>query len=150
MEKLLLLSLVTGSVALPTMAVAQAAQALGVAATIARLGFKGGNGAKVQMSEYQGQKFPMQRTSADRLPKRNAEAIQTLEAELDRCHAALLASPTAPLLTDEERHMLPQALINAGRMQPDYNMQPYQQEAAFYFAEDTRRQQAATPVAPAK
>jgi hypothetical protein len=148
-KKLLVLTFII-SVALPTAAAAQATQALTTAISIARHGFKGGSGAKTQMSDYQGQKFPMQRTPADRLPTQHAEAIQTLEAELERCHAALLASPTAPLLTAEQRHTLPQAIINAGRVQPDYNMGPYQQEAAFYFAEDTRRQQASTPAAPAK
>ncbi|MGI4761573.1 MAG: hypothetical protein ACRYF0_12745 [Janthinobacterium lividum] len=132
------------------MAAAQATQALTTAISLASHGFKGGSGAKVQMSEYQGQKFPMQRTAPDRLPKQRAEAIQLLEAELERCHAALLASPTAPLLTAEQRHALPQALITAGRAQPDYNIASYQQEAAFYFAEDTRRQQAATTPAPTK
>ena len=150
MKKLLLLLAILLSTALPITAAAQAAQALTAAIGIARLGFKGGNGAKVQLSEYQGQKFPMQRTAADRLPKQRAEAIQLLEAELERCHAALLASPTAPLLTAEQRRSLPQAIINAGRAQPDYNIAPYQQEATFYFAEDARRQQAAAPAEPAK
>jgi len=99
------------------------------------------------LSTYQGQSFPMQRTPADQLPKKGAEQVTALETELDRCHAALLASPNATICTPEQQAALQTAMRNLAKVKAD-NLPAYQQEAAFYLSENTRRQQPAAP-APA-
>ncbi|MGI4734477.1 MAG: hypothetical protein ACRYG7_04790 [Janthinobacterium lividum] len=96
------------------------------------------------------QALVMQRTPADKLPKRASEQIVALEAQLEQCHAAMLASPTAVVCTAEQRTAIQQAAISVARAKPDWSLQPYQQEMAFYQAEDARRQPAPTPPAPAK
>ncbi|WP_223650248.1 hypothetical protein [Hymenobacter psoromatis] len=100
-------------------------------------------------SAYEGQPFPMQRTATDQLPKKGAEQVVAMEAELDRCHAALLASPTGVICTPAQRAALQTAIMNLARTSSSRNLAAYQQEAAFYVAQDTRRQQPATPAAPA-
>jgi hypothetical protein len=90
----------------------------------------------------------MQRTAADKLPKKGAEQITALEAELERCHAAMQASPTGTVCTPEQRAAIQKAAVAVARAQPNWDLHPYQQEMAFYSAEDTRRQ--ATPAAPTK
>jgi hypothetical protein len=90
-----------------------------------------------------------QRTPADKLPKKAAEQVTALEAQLEQCHAAMLASPTGPVCSPAQRTALQQAAMSVARAQPTWNQQPYQQEMAFYLAEDARRQQAAAPAAPA-
>lgn len=96
-------------------------------------------------STYAGQSFPMQRTPADKLPKKGAEPITNLEAQLERCHAALVAAPNGALCTPEQRAALQQAMVAAARTGKAPNMPAYQQEAAFYLAEDARRQSTAPP-----
>jgi len=96
------------------------------------------------------QALVMQRTPADKLPRRASEQIVALEAQLEQCHAAMLASPTAVVCTAEQRTAIQQAAISVARAKSDWSLQPYQQEMAFYLAEDARRQQAPTPSAPAK
>ena len=102
------------------------------------------------MSAYEGRQFPMQRTPADQLPKKGAEPIVAMETELDRCHAALLASPTGPICTPEQRAAIQTAIVNLARAGSSKSLPVYQQEANFYLAEDARRQQAAAPAEPAK
>lgn len=99
---------------------------------------------------YEGKTFPMVRTPTDQLPKKGAEQVVAMETELDRCHAALLASPTGPVCSPEQRTAIQTAVVNLARAGSSKNLPSYQQEATFYLAEDARRQQAATPAAPAK
>lgn len=99
---------------------------------------------------YEGKTFPMVRTPTDQLPKKGAERVAALETELDRCHAALLASPTGPICTPEQRKAIQTAVVNLARTQATQNLPAYQQEASFYLAEDARRQQAAAAPAPTK
>ena len=94
---------------------------------------------------YQGKSFPMQRTPADQLPKTGAEQVTALETELDRCHTALLADANGTLFTPEQRQALQTSLVALARAQANGNLSVYQQEAAFYLAEDARRQPAAAP-----
>ncbi|RZK47817.1 MAG: hypothetical protein EOO59_17350 [Hymenobacter sp.] len=96
------------------------------------------------------QVLAMQRTPTDKLPKKGAEQIAALEAQLEQCHAAMLASPTGTVCTAEQRAAITQAARDVARAQQSWSLQPYQQEMAFYLAEDTRRQQPAAPAAPAK
>ncbi|RYY18701.1 MAG: hypothetical protein EOO36_07560 [Cytophagaceae bacterium] len=95
-------------------------------------------------TSYQGREFPRQRTPADRLPKRGAEQLVALETQLERCHAAMLASPTDPISTPEQRAALQTALVNLAQAKVSRNLPDYQEEASFYLAEDARRQQAGT------
>jgi hypothetical protein len=99
---------------------------------------------------YEGKSFPMVRTPSDQLPKKGAEQVVAMETELDRCHAALLASPTGPVCTPEQRTAIQTAVVNLARAQSSKNLAAYQQEATFYLAEDARRQQAVAAPAPAK
>jgi len=99
---------------------------------------------------YEGKAFPMLRTAPDQLPKKGAEQIVAMETELERCHTALLASPTGAVCTPEQRTAIQTAVINLARAKSSKNLVAYQQEATFYLAEDARRQQAAAPTEPAK
>ncbi|WP_157886832.1 hypothetical protein [Hymenobacter sp. PAMC 26628] len=91
----------------------------------------------------------LHRTPADQLPKKGAEQITALEAQLEQCHAAMLANPSGVICTPEQRAAIQSAAVSVARAQSSWNLQPYQQEMAYYQAEDARRQQAAAPV-PAK
>jgi hypothetical protein len=102
----------------------------------------------VSPETYQGKSFSMQRTPADQLPKVGAEQVTALETELDRSHSALAATSTGALFTPEQRQALQTALVGLAKSPANGNLAAYQQEAAFYLAEDARRQQAAP--APAK
>ena len=99
------------------------------------------------MSSYQGQSFPMQRTPAEELAGQKGEQIRALETELDRCHSVLVSSANGLLCTPEQQAALQAAMRSVAKAK-SANMAAYQQEATFYLAENTRRQQAATP-APA-
>ncbi len=92
----------------------------------------------------------MHRTPADKLPKQAAEQLTGLEAQLDACHAAMLASPTGAVCTPEQRAAIQSAAVSVARAKPGFDLHPYQQEMAYYLAEDARRQQAAPAPAPAK
>ncbi|QKG52948.1 hypothetical protein [Hymenobacter sp. BRD67] len=92
----------------------------------------------------------LHRTPADKLPKKSAEQITSLETQLDACHAAMLATPTGVVCSPEQRTAIQNAAVSVARAQPGWDLHPYQQEMAFYLAEDARRQQAASPATPAK
>jgi hypothetical protein len=92
----------------------------------------------------------LHRTPTDKLPKQAAAQITSLETQLEQCHAAMLASPTGAVCTAEQRATIQTAAMGVARAKPGWDMQPYQQEMAFYLAEDARRQQAASPAAPTK
>ncbi|WP_210521368.1 hypothetical protein [Hymenobacter terricola] len=101
-------------------------------------------------STYRGQSFPMQRTPAEQLPKKGAEQVTALETQLDRFHTALVADSTNALCTPEQRTAIQTAIVNLARAQSRWDLQPYQQEATFYLAEDARRQRAAAGTVPGK
>ncbi|HEX8330110.1 MAG TPA: hypothetical protein VF629_21420 [Hymenobacter sp.] len=100
-------------------------------------------------STYRGHSFAMLRTPADQLPKKGAAEVTEVETQLDRFHTAMLADSTSSFCTPEQRKAIQTALVSLGRAQSRWDMQPYQQEATFYLAEDARRQQKAL-AAPAK
>jgi hypothetical protein len=97
----------------------------------------------VSSETYQGKSFSMQRTPADQLPKVGAEQVTALETELDRSHSALTATTNGALFTPEQRQALQTALVGLAKSPANGNLAAYQQEAAFYLAEDAHRQQAA-------
>lgn len=87
----------------------------------------------------------LHRTPADQLPKKGAEQITALEAQLEQCHAAMLANPGGIICTPEQRAAIQSAAVSVARARSGWDLQPYQQELAYYQAEDARRQQAAAP-----
>lgn len=87
----------------------------------------------------------LHRTPADQLPKKGAEQITALEAQLEQCHAAMLANPGGVICTPEQRAAIQSAAVGVARAQAGWSLQPYQQEMAYYQAEEARRQQAAAP-----
>jgi len=92
----------------------------------------------------------MHRTPADQLPKQAAAEITSLEDQLEQCHTAMLASPTGSVCTAGQRAAIQDAAVSVARAKPGWDLQPYQQEMAFYMAEDARRQQAASSATPVK
>ena len=93
---------------------------------------------------YRGQTFPMQRTPAEQMPKKGAEQVTEVETQLDRFHAAMLADSASSICTPEQRTAIQTALVSLARAQSRWDLQPYQKEATFYLAEDSRRQKATT------
>jgi hypothetical protein len=149
MKKILLpvlgLAIALGTV---TTAKAQVGAAIGFARMMARKKAENKPEKTESVGSYQGKNFPMLRTPADKLPKKGAEQIVELETQLERCYAAMLASPTGVISTPEQRAAMQTAIVNLARAQSSRNLPDYQQEASFYLAEDARRQQAPTPAAP--
>lgn len=88
-----------------------------------------------------------QRTAADQLPKKGAAQITALEAQLEQCRAAMLASTTGAVCTPAQLAAIQQAAVAVARANANWSLQPYQQEMAFYAAEDARRQPAPAPAA---
>ena len=117
------------------------------AATLAKRANKNKATEATPTSTYQGKSFPMVRTPAAELSGEQGAQIQAVETELDRCHAALVATDNGPICTPEQLAALQTAMRNLAKAK-SANMPAYQQEATFYLAENTRRQQAAAP-APA-
>lgn len=87
----------------------------------------------------------LHRTPADQLPKKGAKQIAALEAQLEQCHAAMLANPSGVICTPEQRAAIQSAAVGVARAQANWDLQPYQQEIAYYQAEDALRQQATAP-----
>ena len=114
------------------------------AATLAKRANKKAPAEATPMSSYQGQSFPMLRTQAEELSGKKGEQTHALETELDRCHSALVSTTNGLICTPEQQAALQTAMRNAAKSKVD-NMDAYQQEAAFYLAENTRRQQAPAP-----
>ena len=89
--------------------------------------------------------LPLHRTAVENMPLHGAEQVKTLEAELERCHAALLADSTQAVCPPAQRTALQQAAVAVAEASPGWGMDAYQREAAFYIGEDVRRQKVATP-----
>jgi hypothetical protein len=149
MRKILLpllgLTIALGTV---TTANAQVGAAVGFARMMARKKAENKAEKPESIGSYQGKEFPMLRTPADKLPKKGAEPIVELEAQLARCNSAMLASPTGVICTPEQRAAIQTAIVKLAEAKSSRNVPDYQQEASFYLAEDARRQQAAGSAAP--
>jgi hypothetical protein len=148
MRKILLpllgLTIALGTV---TTAKAQVGAAVGFARMMARKKAEKAEKAE-SIGSYQGKEFPMLRTPADKLPKKGAEPLVELEAQLARCNTAMLASPTGVICTPEQRAAIQTAIVKLAEAKSSRNVPDYQQEASFYLAEDARRQQAAGSASP--
>ena len=117
------------------------------AATLAKRANKKQPTEATPMATYQGQSFPMLRTPTEELTGEKGEQTKALETELDRCHSALVATTNGLICTPEQLATLQTAMRNLAKAKSN-NIAIYQQEAAFYLAENTRRQQTPAP-APA-
>lgn len=85
----------------------------------------------------------LHRTAVENMPLHGAEQVKALEAELERCHAALLADSTQAVCPPAQRTALQQAAVAVAKASPGWGLDAYQREAAFYIGEDMHRQKAA-------
>lgn len=104
----------------------------------------------VVATTYRGQQYPLKRTPAGQLSGQAADQIALLEAQLDQCHAALLADSAGVVCPPNRQATIQatQAIITKAR--PAWNQKMYRTELAFYVAEDARRQQVAGGAPPTK
>lgn len=101
----------------------------------------------VTAASYRGQAYPQKRTPSTRLNGPGGPQIAAHEALLQQCQAALAADSTSAIGNAATWARLKSSLETIARDRPTWNVQPYRNEAAFYEAEDARRQRIA-PAAP--
>ncbi|GAB3587463.1 hypothetical protein GCM10027345_38310 [Hymenobacter daeguensis] len=97
----------------------------------------------VTAASYRGQAYPQKRTPPTRLNGPGGPQIASHEALLQQCQAALAADSTGALGTADTWARLKKSVEAIARDRPTWNVQPYRDEAAFYEAEDARRQRVA-------
>ena len=153
MKQLLLLSLLLGFAG-PTRA-----QLFNVISTGVRIGVNAGVAAHSQSryadpkapnadasvtpAAYRGQTYPLKRTPPHRLKGPGRDQVAYQESELAKCQAALVADSTQAIGNAETWSMLRGSLEIIARDRPNWNIQAYREEAAFYEAENARRQRVA-------
>jgi hypothetical protein len=105
-------------------------------------------GQLVQKVTYHGRKFPIKRTPADQLSGAVVDQIALLEGQLENCHTALLADSVGIICSMDQQNKIKitQAILSDSR--PTWNQKYYDQEVAFYLAEDARRQRLRAKLAP--
>ena len=102
----------------------------------------------VTPATYRGRTYPQKRTAPGKLKTPGGEQIAWQEAELQKCQTLMVADTAAFGTPDTWTHLKASQDIIA-RERPTWNVQPYRDEAAFYEAENARRQRsAALPAAP--
>lgn len=94
-------------------------------------------------ASYQGRAFPRRRTPIEQLPLGGQAEILRLETLLQQAYTALLAAPATPVFPYWRADAVEQAARQAAAVEPTWNQEAYQREAAFYAAEETRRHPAA-------
>lgn len=99
-------------------------------------------------TSYQEPPFPRRRTPIAQLPLEGQAEILRLETLLQQAYAAFTASPTAAVFPYWRAEAVEQAAHQAAAVVPTWDQTAYQQEAAFYTAEEVRRQDARHPAAP--
>ncbi|MFD1469605.1 hypothetical protein ACFQ48_15365 [Hymenobacter caeli] len=92
--------------------------------------------------------FPRRRTPVAQLPPEGQAEILRLETLLQQAYAAFTASPTTAVFPYWRADAVEQAAHQAAAVVPTWDQAAYQQETAFYTAEEARRQQARRPAAP--
>lgn len=95
----------------------------------------------VTPATYRGQAYPQKRTAPGKLKTPGGEQIAWQEAELQKCQATMLADSTAAVGPPETWARLKASQETIARERPTWNVQAYRDEAAFYQAEQARRQQ---------
>ena len=101
----------------------------------------------VTAATYHGQTYPQKRTPPARLKGPGGEQIANHEALLQKCQDALAADSTGAIGDAASWARLKNSLEAIARDRPTWNVQPYRDEAAFYLAEDARRQRVGQPAA---
>ncbi len=96
-------------------------------------------------ASYQGHSFPRQRTPVEQLPLEGQAEILRLETLLQQAYTALTTDPAAPVFPVWRAEAVEQAAHQAAAVVPAWNQDAYQREAAFYAAEEARRQAAPRP-----
>jgi len=98
----------------------------------------------VTAATYRGLTYPQKRTPPTRLKGPGGEQIANHEALLQKCQDALATDTTGTLGTADTWARLKGSADAIARDRPTWNVQAYRDEAAFYQAEDARRQRVAT------
>lgn len=105
----------------------------------------------VTTATYRASSYLMQRTPPAGRGILGGDQISYLERQLDQCRARLAADSTSHVCAAAQLSQLQATRTAILAAQPKWPVQLYDQEIAFYTAEDTRRQPAAAPApAPAK
>jgi hypothetical protein len=103
--------------------------------------------AAIAPARYRGQEYDRKRTPANKLKGIGGDQIAYQESLLDKCQAAMLADSTAAIGNADLWATLQGSLEVIAQKRPAWNTQAYASEAAFYQAEDARRQRVAQPAA---
>lgn len=99
--------------------------------------------ATIAPAYYRGQEYGQKRTPANQLKGPGGDQIAYQESLLDKCRTALLADSTAAIGSADLWATLQGSLAVIAQKRPAWNTQAYATEAAFYQAEDARRQRVA-------
>jgi hypothetical protein len=99
--------------------------------------------ASIIPATYRGQEYGQKRTPANQLKGLGGDQIAYQESLLDKCRAAMLADTTAAIGNADLWATLQGSLAVINQKRPAWNTQAYAAEAAFYQAEDARRQRVA-------
>ncbi|MBJ6107963.1 hypothetical protein JAO73_02995 [Hymenobacter sp. BT523] len=106
------------------------------------------SGRYVATATYRGSSYYQKRTPVSKLKGPGGPQIAYQESVLQQCQVALLADSTSALGTAETWAMLHSSLELIARDRPDWNVDAYVEEAAFYQAETARRQRLAAKGRP--
>ena len=148
MKKALLLALLLSA------AGAAQAQLVNLISTGVRLGVNAGISANRRTADanadatvvpatYRGQPYPLKRTPAKKRKGEGGDQIAYQESLLEKCQARMLADSTAAIGTADLWATLQGSLEVIARKRPAWDTGAYADEAAFYQAEDARRQRVA-------
>lgn len=92
--------------------------------------------------KYRGQEYPQKRSPATRLDGPGSELIAKQEELLQKYQDVMLRDSAATIATAAEWVALKNLREEIARSRPTMDTKPYAEEAAFYQAEDARRQAA--------
>ena len=150
MRKNLYICLALGTMGLGSAPAAQAqvSQAIMLGTAIFRGAHQASNSPEapvVTTAYYRTHNYLMQRTPPAGRGILGGDQIGYLERQLDQCRARLQADSTGHVCTAAQLSQLQATRTAILAVQPKWPVQLYDQEIAFYTAEDTRRQPAAAP-----
>lgn len=95
--------------------------------------------------KYRGQQYPQKRSPASKLNAPGGELIAKQEELLQKYQAIMLADSAAAIATSAQWLALSTMREEIARSRPTWNTKAYADEAAFYQAENDRRQRLAKP-----
>ena len=97
------------------------------------------------MAMYRGQEYPRQRTPVRQLGWAGGDQIAYQEKLLQKCQDIMVSDTVSALGHDNLWATIKASQEVIIRDQPKWNVQAYQDELAFYMAEDARRRRLAQP-----